>query len=151
MTRFALPFAGLLLTTTAQATPIVEQLQDGWWETELQSGGGGLVVDTEQSQLVEVSVWVDYALQNLSYEKNTGIVWTIDGWATAHQADGWYEGGLPDGREGWGVDIHPLTVVDTQNTTHTLVFEYAVFYEVGGVTHWDNNGGADYTMMMIVD
>lgn len=152
--RWSVPvlISAFTFATPAAASPVLEQLDDGTWMAASWTGDFGETIE-------EHAIWVDFAAWNLSYEKDIGILWTDDGWATSHLAHAWYEGGLPDGREQWGVDIIPhstlvrLPVIEgieggPEQVQQPITVEYVIYYTVGGWTHWDNNGGANYTLVI---
>ncbi len=75
-TLFAL---ALSLTNPVHAAAPVEWLGgDGWISAYYTAASGRRGCD--------VSTWIDYTLWNWSYEKDTGIVWTTDDWATVNTA-----------------------------------------------------------------
>lgn len=129
----------LTLSTPALASDVVQWDGDGCWVSHVSW-------DDNDREAKHVSAWVDYTLPDWSYDKDTGIVWTTDGWQTAHWADGWYESTLWDGRERWGVDIQPAQIflMHPQVPGGDVIFEYAVYYRIGSASWWDNNGGANY-------
>lgn len=150
LTVSAVVLAGL--PSVATAGSVLEQRDHGTWMTASWTGDAGETIE-------EHAIWVDFATWNLSYEKDIGILWTDDGWATSHRAHGWYEGSLADGREQWGVDIVPhstltrLPVIEgiegaPDVALEPITVEYVLFYTVHGWTHWDNNGGANYTLLI---
>lgn len=108
------------------------------------------------------NIWVDVAIYNLAYDKNVGIRWTDDNWATSHDAAAWYEGSLGGGWEQWGVDIAPLGALatepgamkwanrygSTRYVTGPVTIDYAVYYRAAGGEWWDNNGGANYHLTL---
>ncbi|GHG66031.1 endonuclease [Comamonas sp. JC664] len=103
--------------------------------------------------LVAASFWrangdldVSIDVKNLDYAKNVTVVYSTDGWATAHEAPASYVSGYTSGYayiaspnvqgvERWEAHIPALT---------GNVVLYAVRYEVGGQTYWDNNFGVDH-------
>lgn len=118
----------------------------------------------DKTTRTDVNVWVDLSVYNLCYVKDVGVRWTDDDWATAHDADAWYEGSLGGGWERWGVDIVPMGgflwdgqswdryvswTGDTRSIDGSVDIEYAAFYSCDGVTWWwDNNGGANYVLVL---
>ena len=99
-------------------------------------------------------------MQNWSYHKDCGIVWTTDGWTDRiGWAEAWYEGTIDDGRERWGVDLehivdfHFMAEGETNHDAYDngYLFEYAIYYTVNGVTYWDNNGGDNYSIWLLPD
>lgn len=131
----------ITLTSPALAGHVVQGEDDGCWVSAVEWDENGR--ETKQ-----VSAWIDYSLPNWSYDKDTGIVWTTDDWQTVNWADGWYESTRWDGRERWGVDIQPAQafLMHPQVPGGDVVFEYAIFYRIGGASWWDDNGGANYTI-----
>lgn len=109
------------------------------------------------------SIWVDLSVYNLAYEKDVGIVWTDDDWATWHEADAWYEGSLGNNWEKWGIDITPIGTRSTAGNltkwsnfyggwtdflSAPITIEYAVYYRAAGGEWWDNNNGQNYTLTL---
>lgn len=120
-------------------------------------------VDIAGNRTREVSVWVDAAIGNWDYSKSVYIYWTVDGWASWSRADAWYEGDLGGGYEQWGVDLAPLGTLTNDGAWswftgpdgvpmdiygEELRFEYAIAVEMGGNTYWDNNGGANHSLVL---
>lgn len=107
-------------------------------------------------------MWIDVKVEDLAYDKVVGIVWTDDNWITNTTSYLSYEYDLSGNFEQWGIDFAPLGklssyyigswenyVADTIRAGGTSVtIQYAVFYEAGGVTYWDNNGGANYSVLI---
>ncbi len=132
----------LAVPTAAADTPVVAFDDQGCWISASYTNAAGDSVE-------EASAWIDFLVQNWSYDKDTGIVYTTDGWATASYADAWYEASLSDGRERWGLDLVPaatFTWNPQQGDPDHVQLEYAIYYTVGGTTWWDNNGGANYVL-----
>jgi len=82
-------------------------------------------------------------VKNIAYEKQVGIVYTIDGWQTFQNAFGhWVQSYTPASTphqlntEQWEI-VAPVGVGATG--------QYAFFYTVGGATYWDNNFGLNYS------
>lgn len=101
----------------------------------------------------QASAWIDYTIPNWSYDKDTGIVWTIDGWATSYWSDAWYESTNSDGRERWGVDLTGLVefLYDDTARPDMVYLEYAIYYTVGSTTWWDNNSGWNHQLILKED
>ncbi len=79
-------------------------------------------------------------VKNVSYEKVVGV--------HHHMLDGnWtnlaarYVRPADNGYEIWSVSVYSLN-------TNNFQPEFAVYYTVNGRTYWDNNGGADYSLMV---
>jgi len=127
------------------------------------SGSGiwdnGLVITGNGFGYLEWNVWVDASVENRTYDKRVGMVWTDDTWVTHRVAYLAYEQTLADGREQWGVDLRPAGRFDyarfrgplwiNANTGRAqpgeaVTIEYALFYEVDGQTYWANNGAQNY-------
>jgi len=77
------------------------------------------------------------AVQDIAFDKQVGIVFTTDNWATAHQAPAFYSGELERGMERWKVEVNVGSVSEVQ---------FAIFYRVLGGEYWDNNFWANYTV-----
>ena len=142
---------------TAQAAE-VERRDDGYWF--------GPTYTTSEGEFQDVNIWIDIDVENIAYEKDVGMYWTDDDWATVNYADAWYEDPGDGTIERWGIDIIPiaaypipsssgsspnedcLTSEDpfacleppTSSNPWSLTIQYALFYTVDGVTYWDNNG-----------
>jgi hypothetical protein len=91
--------------------------------------------------------WVDLAIRNDAYDKRVGVVWidTVredeDGpWHTTYAA---YEQALDAPYERWGVDVATRVFGGIEPKPR---IRFAAFVEMGGVTSWDNNGGADHIL-----
>ncbi len=145
--------AALSLTAATFANPVVEHHAHGSWVSQ-----DFLASNAQVYQ--EQSVWVDFTVQNWSYDKDCGIVWTTDGWTDRiGWAEAWYEGGLSDGRERWGVDLEHIVDFwyasyfddNTPGQLQSYELEYAIYYTVDGVTYWDNNDGENYSLMLTVE
>lgn len=160
--RAAIPLVLFFATPAFAWSGAVSRMDDGSWLDP--AGWPDLSADGYRYK--DVGAWVDIAIENYGYDKNVGIYWTVDGWATWGVADAWYEGDLGYGYEQWGVDLNAvgsiqndgawswftdtLTGTDVWIYDQDLVLEYAIFYEIGGTTFWDNNGGANYQVELKV-
>jgi hypothetical protein len=78
---------------------------------------------------------VNIGVQNLAFEKELGIVYTTDHWATSQTAFATYTYTMESGLEIWQVNVGvgAATQVD-----------FAIFYKVLGQEYWDNNFWANY-------
>ena len=88
-------------------------------------------------------------LRNIAYAKQVKVVYTTDGWVTAHEAHAAYspnfyaytttENPSALGFEAWtfGLDVGSATSV-----------EYAIAYTADGQTYWDNNFGDNYVSVI---
>lgn len=77
------------------------------------------------------------ALKNLSSEKNVKVRITEDNWQTYTDIDAVYHSSQENSSiEYWHYDYK------TKTTPKNV--QFAVYYEVNGVTYWDNNGGSNY-------
>ncbi len=79
-------------------------------------------------------------LKDLGYAKAVKIVYTTDRWAHTHVAGLQYIWSPQPGIQGWDWYISSSTGTLISDTV-----EYAISYEVNGVTIWDNNFGRNYT------
>jgi hypothetical protein len=80
---------------------------------------------------------VSAAVQNLSYQKTVGIVYTTNNWITTRIAYLHYNRTMSSGLEVWTVDVPvgPAAAV-----------EFALFYRVNSIEYWDNNFWRNYTV-----
>ena len=71
--------------------------------------GGGNLWNTPEGCVTGcdlTSFWVDLSVANLAYDKQVGVLWSLDGWKTHDVAVAVFEhGALAGGREQWGVDV----------------------------------------------
>ena len=91
--------------------------------------------------------WIDLAIRNDAYDKRVGVVWidTVrdDADGAWHSATASYERSLDGGYERWGVDVTTGVFGGIEPKPR---IRFAAFVEMGGVTSWDNNGGADHVL-----
>lgn len=80
--------------------------------------------------------WVDLAVRDDAYDKEVGILWTADDWATVHTASASYEADLGDGYERWGVDVDAGLYSDLGGGGPDDI-AFAAFARMAGQTHWD--------------
>lgn len=127
-------------------------------------GGSWLGAATQYGAAVDqdYNVWTDLSVYNLGWQKDVGIRWTDDGWATWHDAAAWYEGSLGGGWERWGVDLAPIGTLGIDGQQHKwsnmygswrdvsgpVTIEYALYYRVNGAEYWDNNNGQNYRITL---
>jgi hypothetical protein len=78
-------------------------------------------------------------VQDLAYDKIVTIRYTTDDWATYSDAEAFYTGPKSGTSERWGFYVD-LPVDAT-------AVEYAIAYTVLGETSWDNNIGANYSIV----
>lgn len=79
------------------------------------------------------SFWVDLSVRNDAQQKEVGVAWTLDGWATQNTASASFEGALAGGRERWGVDLKDFT---TRWGERTFEVQYAAYVRMNGHTSW---------------
>jgi hypothetical protein len=86
---------------------------------------------------------VDVLVKNIAFAKQVGVVYTTDGWVSAHNAMGGFSQSFP-----------PFSAPHQINAELWAIFvfvgtgshgQFAVFYSVNGSTYWDNNFGANYS------
>lgn len=84
------------------------------------------------------SFTVQVIVKNLSYDKVVGLRYTLDNWATFSDMNLRYLSSIPDtDLERWSITLNlPESLMDS--------FQYCVYYQVNGLTYWDNNFGANY-------
>jgi len=117
----------------------VSRLADGSWLRTVGSGGS--------CGYAEGNVWIDIAVRDLGPNRQVGIVWSADGGASWFVTDAASEGNLGGGDLQYGVDVLGAdTITNCPGGPESFDFRYAIFYSVGGVTYWDNNGGQDYVI-----
>lgn len=76
-------------------------------------------------------------LRNIAFEKDVFIRYTTDGWATWSDAPANYQWTESNGLERWAFSLElPLD---------TTRLEFAIGYEVEGVTYWDDDFGSNYS------
>jgi hypothetical protein len=108
----------------------------------------GASVDLIQAEAMHGKLVVDIAVKNVAYHKKVEVVYTVDDWATSKVASASYR------TSSWGCldygDAKYLEQwrLDTPIPAGTKRVKLAISYTVGGVTHWDNNQKADYTVDM---
>jgi hypothetical protein len=86
---------------------------------------------------------VQVLVKNITFRKDVAIVYTTDNWLTSQYAFANYSRSFSPATtphqlstELWSI-VAPVTVGATG--------EFAAFYNVAGVTYWDNNFGANYS------
>lgn len=86
-------------------------------------------------------------LRNLGYAKKVKVHYTLDNWATVKVAEAAYNttyhpayGSPIYSPNSQGVEFWSWGIYTPDSTT----LKYAVSYEVGGKTYWDNNNGKNY-------
>lgn len=92
----------------------------------------------------EAHLALDIAVREGGQDVTVGIVWTKDGWSSAEWGAATYDASLLDGFATYALDIAVGTGLKGPAVDTTFDVFYAVFYEVDGVTYWDNNDGQDY-------
>jgi hypothetical protein len=81
----------------------------------------------------------DVLVENASYEKNVGIVWTTNHWRDTDTCSLAFAETMVDGRERWS---------GTCEVAHGPVeeIELAAFATLGGTTYWDSRDGQNYVL-----
>lgn len=110
---------------------VVGRLGDGLF----QSNTGVDVTITEsgpsRTYYVDWGYWIDIYVENLSYDKSVGVVWTQDGWATANVSYASYEADIGGGYERWGLDL-----TGRAYSGYPPTIEYAAFATMNGDTYY---------------
>lgn len=145
-------------TVSPDPAPIVKQIAAG----EYTDGGMGNGITATYIK----NLWLDFKIRNIGEPQAIGIIWTWNNWADWRAVPAVKEATLAGGEEQWGVDIKPMgtmyyhrsmgfirwfpetssNYVDVVNGR--VIIKYAIFYQVGGTWYWDNNGGADYSLVL---
>ena len=149
----------LLIGMAAPAFSQVGLVDSGYWANP----------STYQGNVVNYNdrhAWIDIWVHNLGYEKEVGIVWTDNGWATANWSLAQYELTYDDGVELWGVDLSPVgTFMWHRSGGHKWIsldeseqylgsiehyIEFAIYYynPYTGETYWDNNDGWNHWQLV---
>lgn len=82
------------------------------------------------------SFWVDLSVANLAYDKQVGVLWSLDGWKTHELALASFEhDALGGGREQWGVDV-----TLPKGAQRDSVVELAAFATMAGQSWLDPRG-----------
>lgn len=76
-------------------------------------------------------------VRNLAYDKQVGLLYSTDDWASFRPGAGRYRSTHVTGTEVW------TTRVDVGDADHV---SFAMFVRAAGAEHWDNNFGADYRL-----
>ncbi len=89
----------------------------------------------------QADVTFSVLVKNLGFQKVVNLVYTTDGWATTQTAPASYSSYVPFELEGlnletWNVSLAGVPVSNVQ---------FALSYQVNGITYWDNNLGMNYT------
>jgi len=81
-------------------------------------------------------------VKNLAYQKQVGIVYTIDNWHTFQYASGGYLQSLLPASTPQQINAESWQIVIPVGVGATG--QYAAFYNVEGTIYWDNNFGLNY-------
>jgi hypothetical protein len=87
-------------------------------------------------------------IRNLAYAKKVNVRYTTDGWKTFKDQSAVYQSYLPSNEacpDANGIEYWTFRL---DNMASGAALSYAISYEVGGSTYWDNNGGANYSYKM---
>ncbi|MCX7922198.1 MAG: CBM21 domain-containing protein [Clostridia bacterium] len=76
-------------------------------------------------------------LKNLAYNKQVKVRYTTNNWATYKDVSATFGTDLGNGLESWNF----TDVIPSGSTV-----KFSIYYIVNGVTYWDNNFGANYTI-----
>ena len=90
------------------------------------------------ANLSGATLHVNVGVQNLSYTKVVGIVYSTNNWATAQTAYGNYTWTMKSGLEVWQVGVPVGSATEVQ---------FAIFYQVFGSEFWDNNFWRNYKII----
>ena len=90
----------------------------------------------------EGNLHVGVLVKNLAYQKQVGIVYTIDNWQTFQYAVGSYLQSLLPASTPHQINAESWQIVTPVGVGATG--QYAAFYTVAGTTYWDNNFGLNY-------
>jgi hypothetical protein len=110
----------------AEYEGIIGVLDSGWWRP--MKGCSAWCVWEEW-------FWVDLVVRNDAFQKEVGVVWTTDGWATQTTTLAAYEMDLGSGYERWGVDVD-LGIFSSPHPGPSEI-DYAVYVVMDGVKTWD--------------
>jgi hypothetical protein len=97
--------------------------------------GNNYKVVLGNASLAGRSLNVISGVQNLAFDKEVGVVFTTDNWATVHTAYCSYNRNMSSGVEVWAVTVPIGAATDVW---------FAIFYRVAGNEYWDNNFSRNY-------
>jgi len=138
---------------------IIARIADGKWSGALTNANG---ITYEQPW----NTWIDFKIKNIGTPEVIGMVWTWNNWASHNSTSASFEATLDGGFQQWGVDLRPtgreynhrslgfirwfpqLGSEYVNVTNGHVVLKYALFYKANGTWYWDNNGGADYSIVI---
>ncbi len=86
---------------------------------------------------------VGVLVQNIAYEKQVGIVYTTNNWTTFQNTFGTFLQTLTPASTPHQLNAESWEIVAAVGVGATG--QFAVFYNVGGATYWDNNFGLNYS------
>lgn len=118
---------------------------NGGWNYRIKgprySGDGEAVLGTANVALGHAYLFEDafsgaVLLKDLAYDKQVKVVYSMDGWKTTWTGLARYDHPGIVGQQWWNFSF-PVPA-------GTKEVEFAVSYEVAGVTYWDNNQGANF-------
>ncbi|KAI8921420.1 putative phosphatase regulatory subunit-domain-containing protein [Powellomyces hirtus] len=110
---------------------------------------GSLPVVLDSVQLENGRVLVGNILvRNLDYNKTVLVHYTIDNWTTSHDVSASYHNTVSQNNGDFrGIDRFVFRIElnrEFGSATTAGNVSFALRYDVGGCTHWDNNRGANY-------
>ncbi|KAJ3093622.1 hypothetical protein HDU97_009348 [Phlyctochytrium planicorne] len=88
-------------------------------------------------------------IRNVSYEKQVGAVYSLDGWATSHKVSGGkWKGVAAEGvdRFTMEVEVDSTHLEKSERDEKRLRVEFAVKCTMGGVDYWDNRNGMNHVV-----
>jgi hypothetical protein len=142
--------------TVAAASQRIRRLNAAHWRTH--AGADGEV------NRHDFHFWVDFAVCNIGTPESIGVMWTDDDWNSWHTSAAKRKADLPNGDQQWTADVLQCCRAEFDRERGALrwrdamgferkingayAIQYAVFYQVRGTWHWDNNQGQDFSIMI---
>lgn len=112
--------------------------------TKMAFGSGKLALQTASAYQCAAEFYGNIQLVNLGYQKDVKVRYTTDNWATYQEAPATYQSSIETPYS--DQDIEEWTFWVDIGYAATEV-KFAISYTVNGKTYWDNNFGANYSVM----
>ena len=96
----------------------------------------------------EGDVTVEFAVHANGSSETAGIVWTANG-VDWHLTPAIHDAALSSNFQQYRVDVvnaGSVSCCSFEPECSGFDFQYAIYYDDGTTTHWDNNGGQDYVL-----
>lgn len=131
-------------------SPVVKIKYPNWPSETLNSQPRGMIhMESMQQILVKtrMSLMGQCRVANVAFQKHIAVRYTTNDWQTYHEVEAMYRESILNCTSPWDRFIF---YIDLENKGTCTTVYFALRYNVKGKEYWDNNGGINYQINVVI-